>query len=300
MDNATPSTAPPRLANPPQPTGPKTANKKPGAKAPPQRRWSMGKEISYVTFGCLGSILGTVFFLISIGFLVGSHYLEGVIKDIGATNFTKQMERIDHYTSFFDALRDNGYRVRREDPEIDKGVIYYLWQATPPGSDEARVFRWQHDLASNVVEPINNPALLLDLKLGYIKAQEAETWKFNDPGQKYDPGDNLVQAMVNNDFSMINPADLVGQNTAGAALPEGPVGAPLISPGEGRGRGGVSKEKEAEEGGEGEGKGEDTEPGGEAQPVDPGESAPPPEEAPPAEPDPGQNDDPGGETIDVQ
>ena len=254
------------------------------AKEPKPRKWSLGKEIAYIIFGCLGSILCIIIFLSGAGFLAGSRYLESIINDIGATNFTKQMERIDHYDSFFDALRTSGYKVLRENPEIDQGVIYYLWQATPPGSDESRVFRWQHDLASKAVKPLNNPALLLDIKLGYVTEQEASQWSFKDPGQVYDPGDALVQAMVNNDFSLINPADLADKNDADNVLPEGPVGAPVLSPSAATHRQENAEEKE-------DGKADDGQDGSssdprEAQSVDPGASQNP-------KPEPGSsNDDP--------
>ena len=267
-----------------------------------KRRWSLGREIVYICFGCLGSILGIVFFLGSIGFLLGSRYLENVINDIGASNFTEQMERIDHYSNFFEALRENGYKVVREDPDIDRGMIYYLWQAKPPGSDESRVFRWRHDLEANAVEPLNNPALLLDVKLGYLSSSDAEQWNFEDPGQHYDPGDNLVQAMVNNDFSMINPADLIDPE-APAQLPQGPVSAPLISPHEGNQRGEEEEEQEGDnEAGDpntpAEGGGQTTDPGA-SQPVDPGTQPPNGgNNEPPADPG-GGGSDPGGDAIDV-
>jgi hypothetical protein len=252
-------------AAPPRPGKP--AEKKPAAAKPV--KWTRGKEIRYVLWSCVGTFLGGFFFLGCLGFLVGSHYLVGVIQEIGAEGFTEQMDRIDHYESFFDALRMNGYKVLREDPEIDQGVIYYLWQVTPPGSDESRVFRWRHDLATSAVAPLNNPALLLDVKLGYVTGVEAGGWKFNDPGQKFDPGDALVQAMVNNDFSMINPTMLANSDGSAPVPPSGPVGDPLINPDKASGRGGGSASDEDKEGAEGEGEGKEGEPGA-TQPVEPG------------------------------
>jgi hypothetical protein len=245
--------------------------------------WSAGKRISYLIFGCLGTILGIGFFLGSVGFLIGSRYMQGIINEIGSTSFTKQMERLDHYGSFFDALSAGGSKVQREDSEVGQGEIYYLWQVTAPGSDEARVFRWRHDLAANTVVPLNNPALLLDLKLGYIKEQEAQSWQFDDPGQKYDPADMLTQAMVKNDFSLINPADLADPDGVVVPPPDGPVGAPLISPEEASHRGAGSKASEEEGSAE----------GGEGQPADPGETQPV-EPGTPSEPGPGTGGDQGG------
>jgi len=208
-------------------------------------QYSLGREILRTSLGCFWVLLGLVLCALCVGFWWGSRVLVSVLDEIGERNFGEQMERVDHYYAFFEQLNHSGYEVHH-DKNIIQGVTNYLWTVQPRGTHEVKRFQWNHDLEHNQVDPQTNPALLADIKLGYIELVDANLYNF------YNPEDRIAQSIVEDQFSLLQPADLAPQGTDGRPQ-ESPVMAPLISPGEARQRAAEDEEEEEEAGEEGDG-----------------------------------------------
>ena len=221
------------------------AKSSPQAKSSAKAEYSLGREIFTVSLGCLGVLAGLVVFVACVGFWYGSRMIVDVLHEIGEHDFTGPMERINHYEVFFESLTEQGYEVAMQKPSIDLGVTTYFWKVQPQGSEEFRVFRWIHDLEANEVLPQTNAALLLDLELGYVTEEKAREHDFIDPKERYDTDDLLAQAIVQkSEFSLLPPTELES-GWIRETPPEGPVGAPLLTPDEARQRQ-VTTEEEKE------------------------------------------------------
>jgi hypothetical protein len=213
-----------------------------GASRPPTRRPT--SPLFYV-FASLGILLGVLVIIMSLGFFIGSFVMVSVLNEIGVRSFDAPMERIGSYEVFFNQAAAEGFQVTAEEPKIDQGVTYYLWQVKPRGLDDICSFQWEHNLENNEVTPRNNAALLLDIKLQYVTEHEA--------GTKYDfynPEDQLARAVVEEEFELLMTPNGDGHGWADrqqANLP--PLAPPLLTPEEAKRRrgGGVAKPKTEEE-----------------------------------------------------
>lgn len=186
----------------------------------------VGREIFVTTLGCVGILLGVAFIAGAVAFWYGSQMILGILNEVAEKDFTAQYQRISKYEAFFDGLSDEGYDVIREEPKIDtkpeSSAKFYLWRVQPAGTGEFCVYRWRYDLKSDEVEPSTNPALLLDIEMGYIRRDDARDYAF------YEPGDELAQAIAQENLGVLELQTLstVWQSDS---LPEGPVMAPIVS-----------------------------------------------------------------------
>jgi hypothetical protein len=198
-----------------------------------QQNYSVGREIVVTTFGCIGILFGVVFIGAAIAFWYGSQMMLGILNEVAEKDFTNQYERISKYEAFFDGLVDAGYDVIREEPKIDtkpdSSAKFYLWRVQPAGTSEFCIYRWRYDLQSDAVEPSTNPALLLDIEMGYIKRDDAGKYSF------YDAGDELAQAIAEENLGMLQ-LRAYGSVWESDTPPEGPVMAPMVSVDEAEGR----------------------------------------------------------------
>ena len=195
---------------------------------------SVAREVVLSLLGCLWIIVGLGITGVSAGVWYGSRMAIEVLKEIGARDYSGPRELIARYENFFDALDPELYQVEQIQRSIDKGKVSIGWVVMLKGSQERRRFQWEHDLQDRDVYPRTNPALCLDVKLGLIKAEDAESYsRLESQNEKYNPDDPIVNAVILNDFSLVQADDL----SSGWLIPEeSPVGAPLISPGEGTDR----------------------------------------------------------------
>ncbi|MBN2081362.1 hypothetical protein JW859_04050 [bacterium] len=195
---------------------------------------SIGREIALSLLGCLWIIVGLGITGASAGVWYGSRLAIEVLDEIGERDYSGPQEQITRYESFFDSLNPELYLVEEIKPSIDLGKTSLGWVVMLRGSQERRRFQWEHDLQQREVYPRTNPALCLDVKLGLIKAEDAQSYsRLETSREKYNPDDPIVNAILLNNFSLVQAGDL----TSGWLIPEeSPVGAPLISPAEGKGR----------------------------------------------------------------
>jgi len=182
----------------------------------------------------------------------GSQLAVNVLQEIAAHDYSGPRERIGRYESFFQALDRSIYQVDQGQRNIDQKARQSVsWVVTLRGSQERCRFQWEHDLESQTVRPRTNPALCLDVELGLMTTEEAQAYQdLESDTEVYNPEDPVVRAIVKSNYS-ISPQDLAGGwNTPD----EEPVGAPLISPEEGKARHKGKKEEpeEAEDGESGE------------------------------------------------
>jgi len=170
---------------------------------------------------------------LSAGIYYGTVVAIDVLTEIGEHDFSGPRERISQYEQYFNGLDARQYSVNQGKTNIVEGEVSYMWAVEPRGSNERRRFEWVHDLESNEIKPRTNAALCLDVQLGHMtEAQAAEYHGFSGRNEHYDPDDVIIQSIVTNSFSLIQPQDLSGGWEA-VIPPEGPVGAPVVSPAEG-------------------------------------------------------------------
>jgi hypothetical protein len=188
----------------------------------------------------LGILLGLILIAACLGIAYMSQMMIGVLNDIGQRDFSQASTRIDRYAARFDAMAKAGFKVQRSEPKILEGKTSYLWVITPPGSDDRLVYRWKHYLSTNTIEPLTNPALLLDIALGYEKTSTAR----EEFASFYNPEDRLALALAQRDFGSISP-DQIAERWSSSQLPSGPVLPPRLTPEEARKRSFKTPEQEA-------------------------------------------------------
>lgn len=207
------------------------------------KKWSAGREIFVTSMGCVGIVFGVLFIAASVGFWYGSQMILGILHEVGEKDFTAQYERINKYEVFFDGLSDAGYDVIREEPKIDtkpdSSAKFYLWRVQPAGTSEFCIYRWRYDLQSDKVEPKTNPALLLDIQMGYVKRDDAKNYGF------YDPSDELAEAIAEDNLGLVQ-LQALGSGWESDTLPEGPVMAPAVPVEEAEGREARARHPEGE------------------------------------------------------
>ena len=190
------------------------------------------REVFSVMLGCLGIVFG----LGVIGLCFAGWYACGlatnVLKEIGERDFSACRDRIATYQAYLDSLNGENYTVTQGKTNIILGKESFTWVVQPRGSNELRRFQWVHDYELNQVYPRTNPALCLDVELGYVDAAQAGGIELA-ANEHYDPGDIITMAMVQNNFSMIQAQHMAdGEGWDPALLAESTVGAPRLSPAE--------------------------------------------------------------------
>jgi hypothetical protein len=208
-----------------------TVADRPDRSAPPPEpaRVHWGLEILRIVFGSLNLLLALVVVIICLGISFVSYKMLDVLHDVSKRDFTEASQRFERYGLRFDAMAQAHCLVEQSQPKILHGITMYLWIVQPPGSDDRVIYRWKHDLNLNKVEPMTNPALLMDIALGYTKAADAASYSF------YNPDDQLAQALAVGDFRQIGPEQLARRRKVGGVLP-GPVMPPKITPEQARAR----------------------------------------------------------------
>jgi hypothetical protein len=191
-------------------------------------------------FGMLGIALGLFFVIGAVGFFAGSFLLTDVLQEISGRDYETPRARIQRYRDFFAGLSQTGFVVDESKPQILEGNTYYSWSVSPRGTEDIRSFQWVHDLKNMTVVPRTNPALLLDLEMGYIKdspAQLEEEYNF------YNAGDPLALAIARGGDAELMPHSGEGwDNQSGlAAAPPLP---PLVDPKTANRRGMAAEEEE--------------------------------------------------------
>jgi len=206
------------------------------AKSKAKGGYSLGREVLSVSMGCLGILFG----LVVIGMCVGGWYAcnlaTSVLQEIGERDFSGPKEQINTYEMFLATLNEGDYTVRQGKTSITLGKESFTWVVQPRGSNEMRRFQWVHDYELNKIFPRTNPALCLDIELGYISKADAAGIELA-AHEGYDPNDVITMAMVENNFSLIQAQHMAGGDGWDvSALPQSTVGAPRLSPTEAKGR----------------------------------------------------------------
>jgi hypothetical protein len=129
-------------------------------------------------WGTIGFVLGTVFFLACIGYVVGAYYMVGIMAEIAQKDYTPANERISSYERFFRQAQQNGLTVAQSPPYIKEGVKYFLWTISVPGRADKLVYRWKHDLESNRVVPLTSPATYVDVEMGHVRPGSAGLYPY--------------------------------------------------------------------------------------------------------------------------
>jgi hypothetical protein len=194
-----------------------------------KERINWRKEILRIFIGLLATLVAFILIVASLGLAYGSVKMTGVLRDIGKRDFGDAVQRFERYDARFGAMKEANSRVLSSEPKIVSGVTKYLWVVQPRGSDDRIVYRWKHDLNTNTVEPMTNPALLMDIALGFISPSDAAMYSF------YDPGDKLAQSLAQGDpgqFGTYSQPNIQGL----PLLPGSPVVAPLVDPDKARSR----------------------------------------------------------------
>lgn len=198
--------------------------------------YSLGREVFGTAMGCLWIILGLGIVAVSAGIYYGTTVAIDVLHEIGQRDFSGPRERINQYEQYFNSLDSQQYSVQQGKTNILEGVVSYMWTVEPRGSLARRRFEWFQLYEGNEIQPKTNPALCLDVQLGYMTEGQAAAYTgFAGQHERYDPDDVITQSIVQNRFSLIQPQDLSGGWEA-VIPPEGPVGAPVVSPTEGNER----------------------------------------------------------------
>lgn len=128
--------------------------------------------------GPFGVILGVVFLLLCIGYVIGAYLLVGILAEISQKDYTPANERIASYERFFQTAEQHHLKVDRSPAYIKEGVKYFLWTITVSGRADKLVYRWQHNLQTNRVEPLTSPATYVDTELGYISMSDASLYPY--------------------------------------------------------------------------------------------------------------------------
>ncbi|OGK09257.1 MAG: hypothetical protein A2Y63_00575 [Candidatus Riflebacteria bacterium RBG_13_59_9] len=128
--------------------------------------------------GPFGVILGVVFLLLCIGYVIGAYLLVGILAEISQKDYTPANERIASYERFFQTAEQHHLKVDRSPAYIKEGVKYFLWTITVSGRADKLVYRWQHNLQTNRVEPLTSPATYVDTELGYISMRDAPLYPY--------------------------------------------------------------------------------------------------------------------------
>jgi hypothetical protein len=196
-------------------------------KGPPRINWTV--ELLRIFLGLLGLLLA----LTTVGACLGLAFVSGkmldVLNDISQRDYSTATQRFEAYAARFSSMQAAGCKVEHKEPQTLKGVITHLWIVQPPGSDDRVVYRWKHVLQTNTVEPMTNPALLLDIAMAYEKASDGAGISF------YNPNDTLAQALARGQYDMIGPEQL-SRHGGGSGLSAGPVLPPVIAPDKARSR----------------------------------------------------------------
>lgn len=196
----------------------------------------------------VGAVIGNILLILvqaavvlgGIGFWLGSMLLVDVLNEIRQRDFTASTSRIASYDEFFDGLRKAGCKVVKDEPRIIReGESTYLWTVEPKGRDDLCRFQWRHSFDENEVVPQTNAALLLDLRQGYVDAQQVAASK--ELSNIYDPNDQIALGLINANPNAKPP--VVAQAPAQPPPEEG-VGPPLITPEEAKNRVSHGKPKE--------------------------------------------------------
>jgi hypothetical protein len=269
------------------------------------KRDGTGKEVVANTLGLVWIVSAAIVVVLCVFFLAGSVLMMGILSEISrARDFDAAIERDQAYQDYFAKIAAAGFKVIEDEPSLVEGVKQYLWTVLPPGEQTLRVFSWSYNMQTNEYLPTSNAALLLDLKLDYIKTGEAE--KFAN-GFTYQPDDPVAEAMLKGDvtfFAANNPNGWGAQQETAPPLPP-----PLFDPKKGK-RGGSPVVASAEEGDEEEtAEGDPTEgevavegeqppaaeDGQNPEPEPPAQEVEDPEPPIEVEPEPPVEDDGGGE-----
>ncbi len=232
------------------------------------------KRRGFDVWGTIGFVLGSVFFLLCIGYVVGAYYMVGIMAEIAQKDYTPANERISAYEEFFRRAQQNGLEVAQSPPYIKEGVKYFLWTISVPGRADKLVYRWKHDLETNRVVPLTSPATYVDVEMGYVRPGSAGLYP-------YEGGDTVALQIAKGTY-MVRPypeESVEPEPTAEEAPPEEEVPAE-----EEAGLAEGAPEETAEEAGEAEGEaeerpaeGESVDIGGEPQEPETGEEKQEPE-----------------------
>jgi hypothetical protein len=219
-----------------------------GPDAARDEAWPRQVNVKPLRQETVGGVIGNLLLILvqaavvlaGIGFWLGSMLLVDVLNEIRQRDFTASTTRIEGYDAFFDGLRKAGCKVVKDEPRIIReGESTYLWTVEPKGRDDLCRFQWRHNFDENEVIPQTNAALLLDLRQGFLAANDIAASK--ELSSIYDPNDQLALALIDANPNAKPPA---GTPPPAQALPEEGVGPPLIKPEEAKGRAAHSKPKE--------------------------------------------------------
>jgi uncharacterized membrane protein YgcG len=126
-----------------------------------------------------GVIAGVVFIVLCIGYVASAYWMYGLLADIAQKDFTPANQRLDSYRQFFQRLERNAkLDVEESPPYIKEGVKHFLWTVSIPGQSDRLIYHWQHDLATNKVEPLTSPATYVDIEYGYIRPDQASQYPY--------------------------------------------------------------------------------------------------------------------------
>lgn len=148
----------------------------------------------------LTAVGGVLLFVLCVGYVVAAYALVGILAEISQKDYGPANERLQTYEQFFHNAEAHGLKVRQSPPYIKGGVKYFLWTISVPDRADKLVYRWQHNLQTNRVEPLTNPATHLDLELGYLTAEEARAYP-------YEPGDTVARKVAKGIFTGLTPEE---------------------------------------------------------------------------------------------
>jgi hypothetical protein len=242
------------------------------------------KRRGFDLWGTIGVVLGVLFFIVCIGYVVGAYYMVGIMAEIAQKDYTPANERISSYEEFFRKAEQHGLKVAQSPAYIKEGVKYFLWTISVPGRADKLVYRWKHDLETNRVVPLTSPATYVDVEMGYVRPGSAGLYP-------YESGDTVALQIAKGMYIAPGYAEESAEPEPSAeeeALPEEEVPAEeQAEPAEE-----ATEEETTEEAGEAEGEaeeppteGESVDIGGETPepPAENGAEEEPPEETPPDE-----------------